>query len=169
MRFGIGMALAWLLTATGVAQAQLAVLDSLKPNQTVRVRTVGGPRFVTRLGPSAGDLFERAETPFQAGRVDSLWVRGHAVKTGAIVGAVIVTPAAFAYAAWACDFAAEGAGCNEWGKVAAFSLVAGAAGAGLGAGVGALIPKWRLRYARDREAAIGPLLGPGRLGVSVRF
>jgi hypothetical protein len=169
MRVGLVTVLAMLLAATGSARAQQSALDSLKPGQTVRVRAGHEPRFTTRLGPTSDQLFDRAERPFEPGRVDSLWVRGHAVKTGAIVGAAVVTPAAFAFFAWVCDFAAEGGGCNEWGKVTAFSLVMGAGGAAIGAGVGALIPKWRLRYARDREASIGPLVEMGRVGVAVRF
>jgi hypothetical protein len=114
-------------------------------------------------------LFLRAERPFEPGRVDSLWVRGNALKTGAIVGAIVVTPAAFGFFAWICTWAAEGTGCDQWGTVAGLSAAAGAGGALLGAGVGALIPTWKLRYARDREAAIGPMVGPGRIGLAVRF
>ncbi len=65
----------------------------LEPGQAVRVKTVGGLRFVTRLGyaprDSVAGVFAQAETPFQAERVDSLWVHGHAVGTGALVGAVV--------------------------------------------------------------------------------
>ncbi|HET7038507.1 MAG TPA: hypothetical protein VFH97_01385 [Gemmatimonadales bacterium] len=169
MRSGLGILVAMVLTVTGAAQAQRPALDSLKPGQTVRVRAGDEPRFTTRLGPTPTELFVRAERPFEPGRVDSLWVRGSHWKAGAIVGAAVVTPAAFGFFAWICTWAAEGTGCDEWGKVTGFSLVAGAGGALLGAGVGALIPKWKLRYARDREATLEPLVGSGRVGVSVRF
>jgi hypothetical protein len=169
MRVGLGIGMALLLAAAGPARAQRPALDSLKPGQTVRVRAGEAPRFVTRLGPSADELFDRAETPFQPGRVDSLWVRGNAWKTGAIVGAAIGAGGSFAFWAWFCNAISEGTGCDAWGTVAGLSLAGGAGGALIGAGVGALIPTWKLRYARDREAAIGPMVGPGRIGVAVRF
>jgi hypothetical protein len=90
--------------------------------------------------------------------------------TGAIVGGAIITPLSFLAWAGFCDFASEGTGCDEWGLVTGLALGTGAVGALLGAGVGALIPKWKLRYARQREAAIAPLVGPGgRIGLTVRF
>jgi hypothetical protein len=48
-------------------------------------------------------------------------------------------------------------------------MASGAGGALIGAGIGALIPRWRLRYARERELSVIPLLAPGRLGVALRF
>ena len=172
MRVGMAMIAAGLAGLAGGAEAQ-AITFGLKPGQTVRVRTVDGARFVTRLapvpGPSPTALFEGAETPFFLDRVDSLWVRGRAVRTGAIVGAAIATPAGFAFFAHFCSVFSDGSGCQEWGKVTVFALVTGLGGAAIGATVGALIPHWRLRYARDREAGVSPLLGPGRVGLSVRF
>jgi hypothetical protein len=53
--------------------------------------------------------------------------------------------------------------------VAGLTLATGAAGVLVGAGVGAMIPTWRLRYARERDVTVSPLLSPGRLGLAVRF
>ena len=124
MRVGMAMIAAGLAGLAGGAEAQ-AITFGLKPGQTVRVRTVDGARFVTRLapvpGPSPTALFERAETPFFLDRVDSLWVRGRAVRTGAIVGAAIATPAGFAFFAHFCSVFSDGSGCQEWGKVTVFA------------------------------------------------
>jgi hypothetical protein len=174
MRARIGMTVAVLLAAAaGRANAQAETFGRLVPGQTVRVRTVGGSRFVTRLGMTPGDSlaasFERADPPFQTERVDSLWVRGHAVGTGALVGAAIATPVSFGLFVWVCTAVAEGHGCDAWGTVTGLALAAGAGGALIGAGVGALMPRWRLRYARDRDAAVSPILAPGRIGLAVRF
>lgn len=167
----IGFILGALTLTTAVHAQEQPVFGSLGAGQTVRVRTVGGSRFATRLGFGTTDSlrFASAEIPFTAAAVDSLWTRGRATVTGMIVGAAIATPVSFGFLAWVCDFAAEGTGCDEWGTVAAYSLVGGAAGALLGAGVGALIPKWRLRYARDARLTIRPMLDVGRVGVAVRF
>lgn len=173
MRTGATLILLLAATAAGGVQAQERDFGALRPGQTVRVRTVGGSRFVTRLGPAPGasisELFERAEPPFQAARVDSLWVRGNAARTGAIIGAAVATPLSFAFFAWVCTAVAEGTGCDAWDVVAGLSLASGAGGALIGAGIGALTPTWRLRYARDREATISPLVAPGRVGWAVRF
>jgi hypothetical protein len=53
--------------------------------------------------------------------------------------------------------------------VTLLALGGGAAGALLGAGVGSLVPKWRLRYARDRGLTIRPLIGTGRFGFALEF
>jgi len=169
---GLGLVLA-VTTARGSAAQGPGDFGKLKPGQTVRVSTAGGSRFETRLGGAATavpeDLFADAEVPFQAARVDSLWVRGHATWTGAIVGAAVATPVSFAFWGWVCTMVGEGNGCDQWGGVSLMALVGGAGGALLGAGVGALIPKWRLRYARAHRVTIAPLLAPGRVGVTVGF
>jgi hypothetical protein len=127
------------------------------------VRIVGGERFVARLG-AAGD----STANLSASQVDSVWVRGHAAVIGAIVGGAIAGSATFAFFLAVCYAFGDG-DCSEIGLVAALGLAGGAGGALVGAGIGWLIPKWRLRYARDREAAFSLLLAPGRVGVAVRF
>ena len=80
--------------------------------------------------------------------VDSLWVRGHAAGTGAIVGAVSGTILLGVFGALIADGVCDSSDCSgEWAKGALAGGVMGAAsGALLGAGIGALIPKWRLRF-----------------------
>lgn len=161
-------------TAAGSAFAQpSAGFGTLNPGQIVRVKTVGGSRFDTRLRGSAGDsvtvLFAGADVPFTAERVDSLWVRGRAIRTGAVVGGAVAAPMSFLLLWWTCDAVAEGTGCDEWGVVVGLSFAGAVGGALAGAGVGALIPKWHLRYARERDATISPMLAPGRVGVAVHF
>ncbi|MDH4045657.1 MAG: hypothetical protein OEW06_14495, partial [Gemmatimonadota bacterium] len=136
-------------------------------------------RFVTRLGGMPGDsttaLFARAAEPFHVEHVDSLWVRGRATWTGALVGAAVATPLSALFVGVACVAYAgsEGDGSTAdrcpWAGVVLLSAIGGAGGALIGAGVGALVPKWRLRYARARDVTVSPLLGPGRVGVSIRF
>jgi hypothetical protein len=174
MRIGIGTAAVLLLAVVaGGVQAQEHPFGQLTPGQTVRVTTIGGSRFVTKLGVTSGDSpgpsFALADIPFEPARVDSLWVRGRAVGTGALVGAAVATPLSFAFYGWICIMVAEGTGCDAWGNVAGLALATGAGGALVGAGVGALIPKWRLRYARDGDLSISPILTPGRVGIALRF
>ena len=173
MRIGIGIPLLLAASAAGGLHAQdLGAFGRLAPGQTVRVRTLGGSRFATRLGTDASDsvrlLFAHAEIPFQVEGVDSLWTQGRATVTGMIVGAAVATPLSFGFWAWVCTAVSEGTGCDEWGTVSLLALGGGAAGALIGAGVGSLVPKWRLRYARQRELSISPYVAPGRIGVAIR-
>jgi hypothetical protein len=166
---GTAVVLLLAMSAGGV-QAQELPLRQLKPGQTVRVKTVGGSRFVTRLGAGTGDSsFALADTPFEVARLDSLWVRGRAVGTGALVGGAAAGVLSFGFYAWICTMVAEGNGCDAWDTVTGLALATGAGGALIGAGVGALIPKWRLRYARDRDLSVSPILAPGRVGIALRF
>jgi hypothetical protein len=173
MRMGFGMVLLLAATSAGGLGAQdLVGFGRLEPGQTVQIKTVGGSRFATRLGDGESDSlrFAHAEIPFEAARVDSLWVRGRATVTGMIVGAAVAGPITFGLFAWVCEIVSEGTGCDEWGLVTELGLSGAAAGALVGAGIGSLVPKWRLRYARDRDLLITPLLAPdGRLGVAIRF
>lgn len=174
MRLGAALALLVIAADAGAAHAQAAAdFGSLAPGQVVRVRTVGRSRFETRLGGTVGDslplLFAGADIPFEAGRVDSLWVRGRATVTGAIVGGAVLTPLSFLFWWWVCDVVGEGTGCDAWGTVAGLAVAGGAGGALLGAGVGSLVPRWRLRYARQAQVTVAPLLAPGRIGVAVRY
>ena len=173
MRTVMGLGLCLGTVFAGELHAQTtADFGRLDPGQVVRVSAVGQTRFVTRLGgmpgAPAGELFASADVPFDAARVDSLWVRGRATWTGAIVGAAVLTPAGFLGWGMLCE-GADDDGCPSWGLVAGLAVGTGAVGALLGAGIGALIPTWRLRYARDRRMTIGPMLGPGRIGVTLRF
>jgi hypothetical protein len=173
MRMALAIATLLALAATGVEAQEQVGFGTLKPGQAVRVKTAGGSRFETRLGyappDSVGAMFARATMPFQAERVDSLWVRGHAIGTGALVGAAVATPLSFAFWWWVCDAVSEGSGCTSWGAVSLLSLAGGAGGALIGAGLGAVVPKWHLRYARGRGANLQPLLAPGRVGLMLRF
>jgi hypothetical protein len=173
MRTGFVFGVLFAATVGGLRAQSTEDFGPLNPGQTVRVRTTGGALFESRLGGTAGapatDLFAQADSPFQVERVDSLWVRGRATTTGAIVGAAVVTPLSFLMWWYVCDAVADGTGCDEWGVVLGLSFASGAGGALVGAGVGVLIPKWRLRYARGREVTVSPLVAPGRVGLAVRF
>lgn len=174
MRTAIAVTMLLVGANAGALGAQeSAAFGRLEPGQAVRVKTVGGSRFETRLGEAPRDsvaaLFALAGTPFQAERVDSLWIRGRAIGTGAIIGAAVMTPVSFAFLWWVCDAVSEGSGCTSWGTITGLALIGGAGGALVGAGIGAVVPKWHLRYARDRAASIRPMLAPGRIGLSVRF
>jgi hypothetical protein len=173
MRIGIAVTVLLAAAASGLQAQDHHTFGNLEPSQAVRVKTVGGSRFVTRLGYAPRDsmvgLFARAETPFQAERVDSLWVRGHSVGTGALVGAAVATPLSFAFWWWFCDALSEGSGCSSWGAVTELALLGGAGGALVGAAIGAVVPKWHLRYARNCDAIIRPMVAPERAGVTIHF
>jgi hypothetical protein len=172
MRIGLGTTLLLAATMAGGLEAQgFDDFGPLRAGQTVRIRTAGGSRFATRLGDGVTDSarFAQALIPFQAERVDSLWVQGRATVPGLLIGAAVATPLSFAFWAWFCEAVSEGTGCDAWGTVGLLALAGGGAGALAGAAIGSFVPRWRLRYARGRDVAIAPLLERGRLGLTVRF
>ena len=135
-----------------------AAVRTLKPDQTVRIRIRGGKRIESRIRslraePLALQLVGDT-AGFDLAAIDSLWVRGSAARTGAIVGAAAVGVASVALWTAVCEGLSEGpGGCDEWGTVAGFSVAGAAVGGLIGAGVGALMPKWRLRYGRALPVA----------------
>ena len=172
MRNPIGTALLLTAAMAGALHAQDAGFGLLNPGQTIRVKTVGGSRFATRVGSGATDSlrFAHAEIPFRAQRVDSLWVQSRATVTGLIVGGAVTTPLAFGFWWWVCNAVSENQGCDAWGTVTLLALGTGAGGALLGAGIGTFIPRWHLRYARTQSLTLTPLLTPnGRIGVALRL
>src|SRR5207247_2104616 len=71
-----------------------AAVRTLKPGQTVRIRAHGGDRIESRIlsvrADSATLSLEGASTPLDGAAIDSLWVRGRATGTGAIIGAAVL-------------------------------------------------------------------------------
>ena len=149
-----------------------ATVRTLKPGQTVRIRVHGGDRIGARIRSlQAGSLplqLVGDSGAFDVAAIDSLWVRGRATRTGAIAGAAVVGVASVAFWAGLCTALSDGGGCNDWGRVTAYSVAGAGVGALIGAGVGASVPKWRLRYARALPGQ-GTLihLPRGRLGLGV--
>jgi hypothetical protein len=152
-----------------------AAVRTLKPGQTVRIRVHGGDRIESRIRSLQAESLALQlvgdSATFDVAAIDSLWVRGTATRTGAIVGAAAVGVASFAFWAAVCEGLSEGpGGCKEWGSVTGFSVAGAAGGALIGAGVGRLVPKWRLRYARALPVQGALIRLPlGRLGLGVAY
>lgn len=145
-------------TAFGPAAAQTpadadsvwrAALARLTPGTTVRVHSRDRGRIEGRVVGTWGTTLNldtgAAPAEWSTAALDSLWVRGTAAKTGAIVGAV---PGAVA--GGLLGVVANELGCKESGDtcpeaVPLLGLGGAAAGALLGAIVGSLIPKWHRR------------------------
>lgn len=133
------------------------VLNRLRPGQTIRVSTRDQGRAEYRFGSR-----DMAVTS-----IDSLWVRGRATGTGAIVGGLTLGAIAFAIVSGGCS---PGADCSgvEGPAAAAVGLAGGAL---VGALIGSTMPSWKLRYARK-----GPAVGfqwnpqrPAALTLTYRF
>jgi hypothetical protein len=152
-----------------------AAVRTLKPGQTVRIRTHGGDRIESRIRSLRGESLALQlvgdSAAYDVAAIDSLWVRGTATRTGAIAGAAVVGVASVAFWAALCQGLSDGpGGCTEWGRVTGYSLAGAGAGALIGAGVGALLPKWRLRYARALPVHSALTHLPlGRLGLGVTY
>ena len=152
-----------------------AAVRTLKPGQTVRIRAHGGDRIESRIlsvrADSAALSLEGASTPLDGAAIDSLWVRGRATGTGAIIGAAVLGIASIPVGQALCGGLSESASSCGGSDVTVPSFLVGAAGGALiGAAIGAGIPKWRLRYARAAPVQ-GALrrLRQGRLGLGIAY
>jgi hypothetical protein len=150
------LAAAGLLLAP-VARAQDRVpAPVLPPEAPIRVESAGLGRVEGRFERYAGDTLilrgaDGTRTGIPVSAISTVRVRGHATKTGAIVGGVTGALATGFLAGALCGLAhnEDGIVGNEGfdGGCAAVGAGVGAlAGGGIGAGIGALILKWRVRY-----------------------
>jgi len=133
------------------AQSADSVLAPLVPKTSmIRLRTQGtemtGRLLALTSGVATLETTSGNRTASLAS-VDSIWVRGRATKSGAIIGGVAGAVLFGAFVGYAVSGLCEVDCDNSFIEGA---LVGGALGLGggalLGAGVGALIPKWRLRF-----------------------
>ena len=146
----LSASLAWTPLSSATAQQnterQIA-FESLADSQWVRLAVPDAGRHEGRLLERSSDsvvLSAEAEPlRVRATTIDTLWTRGTAVKTGAIVGAL--TGLALGVVA--------GATCNEWSEdcpTDTAMLALGGIGLGGGALLGSLfglaIPKWHRQY-----------------------
>lgn len=152
------LALAALLAAAALpsrmsAQATPAGRDSaiarLQTGQQIRLAAAGLGRLIGRAGVASGDTLDFAQAdavrriPVQA--IDSIWTRGRATKTGLIIGGAVGAVfggLAGAVGAGVCEYDCASTGT----AVVTAGLVGAVGGAGIGALVGALIPKWKRAF-----------------------
>ena len=88
--------------------------------------------------------------------VDTLWVRGRAAKTGAILGAIPGALFLGASAGLLCEIAkGDGSTCSTAALTAGGVVAGGIGGAIVGGLVGAAIPKWHRRFA-SQTGAVAP-------------
>jgi hypothetical protein len=142
----------------------------VSPGQLVRIKTQDGQLLEGRFSafapePPSLQLTDRAG-PLPAASIDSLWVRGTHAKRGAIIGALLLGVSSGIFWSSVCEYAGEGSGCDAWGAVAGLTLAGAGVGAGLGALIGSASPRWRLRYARS-GIALRLRTSPSRVGFSV--
>jgi hypothetical protein len=133
------------------AQSADSVLAPLVPKTSmIRLRTQGtemtGRLLALTSGVATLETTSGNRTASLAS-VDSIWVRGRATKSGAVIGGVAGAVLFGAFVGYAVSGLCEVDCDNSFIEGA---LVGGALGVGggalLGAGIGALIPKWRLRF-----------------------
>lgn len=159
-----------------VGQAEPAtVLARLRTGQTLRVRLHDGQRLQARLASVASEppilrLAGRV-LPIPPSTVDSLWVQGHATRTGALVGGIVLGAGSFALGAWLCSSFDQYSECSgsDWVAVAGFGLAGTGVGALLGAGLGSLVPKWRLAHPGRVALSLGPDRISPSAGARVQF
>ncbi len=144
--------IAWAPLSTATAQQiteRQTAFESLADSQWVRLTIPDVGRHEGRLLERSSDLLVLSADPqplqVPATTIDTLWIRGTAVKTGAIVGAVILGALGTALGAWA------GAASTDHDFQTGQAILAGGGvgllgGALLGSVTGLAIPKWHRRY-----------------------
>ncbi len=173
------LVLTTLTLAPGGLVAQVfrdAVLTRLQAGQMVRARTVDGRRIEARLSAIDRDPLTLRllghEAPLPVASIDSLWVRGRATKTGAIVGALAGVPLVAIYAGVSCtsDVLVYHGFCAA-GPIILAGLAGAAGGALIGTAVGAAIPKWRLAYVLPHRSSTSRFAAPRSVGfvLSIRL
>lgn len=161
---GIRLVLMLLLLPIGTGEAQagpltapaLPVLEKIRVGQTVRAESTGGQEFRGRLlGADAAGL--RIATAVDAGAeaalpltdLRALWVRGRATKTGALIGAgtgfVVGALFGLLVEAIADEGDDDGFGASAGAALAVGGIFA-IGGGGVGAAIGAALPKWHRKY-----------------------
>jgi hypothetical protein len=128
----------FLMPVSATAQEASQMGLGIRSGQQVRVRSAQGQLLEGRY----------AEVPLGADEIDSLWVRGNRAKTGALIGGLVFGAGSAVLGSWACTMSSDGHGCQETGKVVAFTAVGAAVGVGVGALIGSAVGTWRLQYAR---------------------
>ena len=162
----IGLVACALISPVARASAQLPPepIARLKPGTTVRIdgETLGRieGRFLRATPDSGVVVLQAAERGVPVAAITSLWERGKATKTGAIVGGVVGAAALGTLASVGCSIARSDDGKvgneDQFADCAVLGALLGLVGGGaLGTGVGALIPKWHLRYRSGQELRLG--------------
>jgi hypothetical protein len=131
--------------ALGAQGSLEAVLQRLRPGQMVRVRTVQQGRMEGRLFVLQDNtlrLQRRGSPDVPVANIDSLWVQGHALATGAIVGGAAGGLVLGILASRACADTSDCSGV----EVPASVGVGLAGGALVGILVGRGVTRWKLRY-----------------------
>ena len=143
-----------LACARGLLPLQAQSLDTVLTRQVERTSLVRlrseGARLTGRLIAVGGGV---ATVETETGRrgvslsgVDTVWVRGRAAGTGAVVGGIAGAVGLGIFTALVVDAMCETDDCETAGAGLVGGLIGGAGGALLGAGIGALIPKWKRRW-----------------------
>lgn len=134
--------------SSGAAQGPL-----LTPGDRVRLQTVSAG-LLEGVAAAASDqsvLLDRNGDRLEIARADiqKVWVRGRATKKGAIIGGIVGLAAGVTYGllitrpeSSPCD----ADNCTRAGVTAVSGAIGLAAGAGIGALIGSVIPRWRLRF-----------------------
>lgn len=150
---GLGAALPGLLDAQDSRLARdSATVVLLKPTRLVRFSLPAMGRVSGRIANRWGDTLALASNGtrqvISLGSIDTLWVRGRATKTGAIVGGILGIAGGLFLGALAdglCEY-----DCQNSDYLVTGGLLGLAAGAGTGAIIGAAIPRWRKVYPHRR-------------------
>jgi hypothetical protein len=139
-----------LLSTAPAARAQNPLVT---PGERVRLETIHAGRLegvaVSATDRSVllnqdGDQLEIASA-----EIERVWIRGRATRNGAVIGGLVGAAAGVTYGllitrpeSSPCD----ADNCTRAGVTAASGALGLAAGAGIGALIGSLIPRWKLRF-----------------------
>ncbi|HKA60383.1 MAG TPA: hypothetical protein VKD28_17330 [Gemmatimonadales bacterium] len=161
------------LVERAVGQVEPKTALRLHPGQTVRIRLHDGHGFEARLvavdTAPAQLRFATPQPPVPVADVESIWLKNHAARTGAIIGGSVAGAGMLLVAGSFCVSLGEGEGCSAWGTVAALSMGAAAGGALIGVGIGSLVTRWHVLDATNITVSLGPGVTGPTFAAGVRF
>jgi hypothetical protein len=154
-KFLLALAFVGVLALPGVLVAQQpsardSAIARLKPGQQIRLTTDGSGRLRGRAGVASGDTLDFAQDdavrriPIPA--IDTLWTRGRATTTGLIVGGVVGAAFGAMAAAVGASLCESDCSDDDTGTIIAGGAIGAVLVGGVGALIGAAIPKWTKRY-----------------------
>jgi hypothetical protein len=155
-RSGLAIVTAGLLTAGTVSaqdpdSARTRTVDAIRPGTRIRIVPRSGPAteglFLVREGATVVWRHDSVTNRLALTDIDQLWVRGRATGTGAVVGGIAGGVLGIAFGLLIGEVVCNNPDCDANTAVAVVGFGAGGAVAGglVGAGVGSLFPRWRLR------------------------
>jgi hypothetical protein len=122
----------------------------LHTGQRIRLTAAGSGRLSGRAGVATADTLDLAQDDavrrIPIPSIDTLWTRGRATTTGLVIGGVVGAAFGAMAAAVGASLCESDCSDNDTGTIVAGGAIGAVLVGGVGALIGAAIPKWSRRF-----------------------